>query len=51
MTKKTKHLGRESGGGPGSDRWLSPSKPYTGDGKTRRSIFDKVRLVFKKRQG
>lgn len=45
MTKRTKHLGRQTGGS--SDKFLSPSKPYTGDGKTTRRIFDKVTAVFK----
>jgi hypothetical protein len=47
MTKKTKVVGYQTGG-RGSDRWLSPQKPQTGDGKTKRSIFDKVTVVFKK---
>jgi hypothetical protein len=45
MTKKTERIGRESG--KSSSRWLSPQKPQTGDGKTSRSIFDKVKVVFK----
>jgi len=51
MTKKTKHLGRESGTGGGSDRYLSPQRPYTGDGRTRRSTFDKIVAVFRKPNG
>ncbi len=27
--------------GKGSDRWLSPQGPYTGDGRTRRDMYDK----------
>lgn len=45
MTKKTKHVGRESG--RSSDKHLSPQKPYTGDGKTSRKIFDAIKVVFK----
>lgn len=46
MTKRTKHVGYETG--TSSSRWLSPSKPQTGDGKTRRVIFDGLKLVFTK---
>jgi hypothetical protein len=42
MTKKTEHLGRESG--KSSAKYLSPSKPYTGDGRTTRQPHDKVKL-------
>jgi hypothetical protein len=49
MTRKTKHLGRESG--KSSDKWMSPSQPYTGNGRTKRSIFDKVKVVFRKPDG
>jgi hypothetical protein len=49
VTKKTKHLGRESG--RSSDKWMSPSQPYTGNGRTKRSIFDKVKVVFRKPDG
>lgn len=45
MTKKTKIVGRDSG--KSSARWMSPSQPQTGDGKTRRSIFDAVKVVFR----
>jgi hypothetical protein len=48
MAKKTRFLGRESGSGPGGPQWLSPQSPQTGDGKTRRTIFDKVSVLFKK---
>lgn len=46
MTKRTKHLGYQTG--KSSDKGLSPSKPYTGDGRTTRSIFDAVKVVFTK---
>lgn len=42
MAKKTEHLGQESG--QSSDKFLSPSKPYTGDGKTSREPADRVEL-------
>jgi hypothetical protein len=42
MTKRTEHLGRDSGAS--SDRWLSPSRPYTGDGQTTRQPHDAVTL-------
>lgn len=47
MTKRTKNLGYTTGQAS-TDKHLSPSKPYTGDGKTTRSIFDAVKLVFRK---
>lgn len=43
MTKKTKHLGYDSGN-RSSDRWMAPQKPYTGDGNTTRQPHDPVRL-------
>lgn len=47
MTKKTGHVGHDSGGHK-SSRWLSPQKPYTGDGKTKRSFIDgAIKVVFK----
>ncbi len=46
MTRKTKHLGRESG--RSSDRYLSPQQPYTGDGYTRRKPHDSVVVKFLK---
>lgn len=49
MTKKTKHLGRQTGGS--SDKFMSPSKPYTGDGKVTRTIFDAVKVVFTGKDG
>lgn len=45
MTKKTKHLGKESG--KSSDKYLSPSKPYTGDGEHTRKPHDQVEVEFK----
>lgn len=42
MTRKTEHLGRQTGGS--SDKWLSPSGPYTGDGQTSRQPHDAVTL-------
>lgn len=48
MTKRTKHLGYQAGQtGSSADR-IAPSRPYTGDGKTTRTIFDAVKVVFKK---
>lgn len=44
MTKKTNHLGRQTGGS--SDRFMSPQRPYTGDGRVTRSMFDKVQVIF-----
>lgn len=47
MTRRTDKIGYQSGG-KGGDRWLSPQNPQTGDGKTRRKLFDgAIRLVFK----
>ena len=46
MTKRTKNVGYDSGNSS-SDRFLSPKKPYAGDGKTKRTIFDRVTVVFK----
>lgn len=47
MTKKTKNVGHD-GGGLKSTRWLSPQKPYTGDGKTRRTFIDgAIEMIFK----
>lgn len=43
VTRKTEHLGDERGG-PGSDRFLSPSRPQTGDGRTTRQPHDPVKL-------
>lgn len=50
MTKKTKVVGYQTGGS-GNDKYLSPRGPYTGDGKTRRTIFDSVKLVFQPGKG
>ena len=47
MTKRTKYVGYQESG-KGSDKMLSPRRPYTGDGKTRRTIFDRVSVIFKK---
>lgn len=46
MSHSTDKYGRQTG--KSSDRWLSPQKPYTGDGKTKRKITDGVKLIFKK---
>lgn len=47
MTKKTGHVGHDSGGLK-SSRWFSPQKPYTGDGRTKRSFVDgAIEVVFK----
>ncbi len=44
MTEEPKRQ-RFLGDGRKSDRWLSPSQPYTGDGRTRRKdIADKPKL-------
>lgn len=48
MTKRNKLVGYNAGGNPGSDQWLSPHQPYTGDGQHRRSFIDGViQVVFK----
>lgn len=44
--KDSTHQGYDSG--KSSDKWLSPSKPYTGDGKTKREPYDKPRVENKK---
>lgn len=31
--------------------WFQPRKPQTGDGKTRRDPFDRVRLVYRDASG
>jgi hypothetical protein len=47
MTKKTGKIGHQTGGS--SDSWMAPSKPYTGDGKKKRSFVDGIiQVVFKK---
>lgn len=53
MTKKTKIVGNSNrGANPSSAHYLSPSKPYTGDGKTRRRFIDGViQVVFRKADG
>lgn len=50
MTKKTKHVGRETGA-RSSDKLIAPQNPYTGDGRTKRSIFDGVVNVFRQSNG
>ena len=42
MTKGTERLGRQTGGS--SDKYLSPQRPYTGDGHTTRQPHDPVTL-------
>lgn len=42
MTKKTKHLGRQTGAS--SDAYIAPQNPYTGDGRTTRQPHDPVRI-------
>jgi hypothetical protein len=49
MTKRTKTIGYQTGGS--SANRIAPQQPYTGDGKTKRNIFDGVKLVFKKVTG
>lgn len=46
MTKKTKHLGKESG--KSSDKYLSPKNPYTGDGEHTRKPHDPVEVEERK---
>lgn len=46
MSKKTAKYGHQTG--KSSDKWLSPSNPYTGNGRTRRSLLDGIAVVFKK---
>lgn len=43
MTKKTGTIGHDTGA-PASDKMLSPSGPYTGDGETTRKPHDPVQL-------
>lgn len=47
MTKKTKHLGNTPKGGKSSDKYLSPQKPYTGDGEHTRKPHDPVEVEVK----
>jgi hypothetical protein len=42
MARRTKYLGMRTA--KSSDKILSPSKPYTGDGKTRRDPHDPVKV-------
>lgn len=49
MTKRTKHLGRQTGGS--SDKYLSPQRPYTGDGKTTRQTHDQVTVTERTADG
>jgi hypothetical protein len=42
MTEKTRHLGRQTG--ESSDKYMSPQRPYTGDGSTTRQPHDPVTL-------
>lgn len=51
MTRPTKHAGYRDPRTPSSDRLLSPRRPYTGDGVTTRSIFDRVQAVMRKADG
>jgi hypothetical protein len=46
MTQRTKILGYQTGAS--SDKGLSPSQPYTGDGRTTRKPHDQVQVKFKK---
>lgn len=43
MTKRTQHLGRQTG--ESSDKYLSPQHPYTGDGRTTRQTHDAVTVT------
>ncbi len=40
MTRKTRFLGLRIG--KGSDKYLSPKGPYTGNGKTTRNPHDEI---------
>lgn len=51
MSKKTKYLGREEDATGGTDRFLSPRVPYTGDGYTTREIHDKPDVVTFRKGG
>lgn len=46
MTGKDKDPGRTGGS---SDKYLSPRRPYTGDGRTSRQPHDPVRIDPSKR--
>lgn len=41
---RSKHLGNKKAS-KGSDRILSPQRPFTGDGRTNREIHDKPDVV------
>lgn len=49
MTKRKGFVGRQVE--QSSDRYLSPSQPYTGDGCTRRKIFDGLEMIFRRPDG
>jgi hypothetical protein len=49
MTEKRGKIGRESG--KSSGKYLNPNQPYTGNGRTKRDLFDKVKVVFRKPDG
>jgi hypothetical protein len=50
MTKpiKGKHAAGFNSGAKSTDRYLSPQRPYTGDGKRRRFLLDEIKVIFKK---
>lgn len=49
MTKRTEHLGHQTGGS--SDKHLSPQRPYTGDGRTTRQPHDQVVVEHRNADG
>jgi hypothetical protein len=54
MAKKRKKVtgGYNETGNPGSDQYLSPSHAYTGDGRTTRSMHDRIiSVIFRTDRG
>lgn len=49
MSRLTKWFGLRTG--KGSDKYLSPSQPYTGNGHTKRDPHDEVRVVTRDETG
>jgi len=50
MTKKTKHLGLESG--KSSTKWFTPNpQPHAGNGQTGRPLLKAIRMIFRDPSG
>lgn len=49
MSRLTEFFGFRTG--KGSDKYLSPSKPYTGNGQTTRQPHDQVEVVQRDADG